>query len=412
MSVPSLRFKEFAQDSIEKKALMECTTRIGDGIHSTPNYDDEGSYHFVNGNNLVDDHIVINDSTKRVAKEEAEKHSRDLSDRTILLSINGTIGNTAFYRGERIMLGKSAAYINVSEGVSKDFVYQSLKSHRVQSFFFGELTGSTIKNLSLKTIRETKLLLPSLPEQRKIADFLSAVDEKIRLLTEKKDKLETYKKGVMQKLFPKQGQTNPELRFKRPDGTAFPDWEEKRLGVVFERITSKNKEDNQNVLTISAQHGLISQLEFFNKSVSASDLTGYYILERGDFAYNKSYSNGYPLGAIKRLDRYDKGVVSTLYICFRLIEDTGLNYWEHYFDAGQLNHEISKIAQEGARNHGLLNMSVVDFFKDIVVKIPSKEEMKRISKFLDELKTKVCLAETELDQMKDFKKGLLQQMFV
>lgn len=273
-------------------------------------------------------------------------------------------------------------------------------------------SGSKMPRASWEYISSIKFFVPTLPEQRKIADFLSAVDEKIRLLTEKKEKLETYKKGVMQKLFPKAGQTNPELRFKRPDGSSFPDWEEKRFNEVFDRVTKKNSEDNQNVLTISAQQGLISQLEFFNKSVSASDLTGYYLLQKGDFAYNKSYSNGYPLGAIKRLDRYDKGVVSTLYICFRLINDTGLSYYEHYFDSGIINPEISKIAQEGARNHGLLNMSVVEFFKDIRIEIPCIEEQKRISEFLDELKLKIEAAEMELGKIKDFKKGLLQQMFV
>jgi type I restriction enzyme S subunit len=144
-------------------------------------------------------------------------------------------------------------------------------------------------------------------------------------------------------------------RFRQEDGSEFPAWEVKKLGEVAERVTRKNKVNNINVLTISAQFGLISQLEFFNKSVSAKDVSGYYLLEKDEFAYNKSYSNGYPMGAIKRLNRYDKGVVSTLYICFKFKEKINLSFMEQYFEMGLQNIELEKVAQEEARNHGLLN---------------------------------------------------------
>ncbi|MDW1712897.1 restriction endonuclease subunit S, partial [Vibrio sp. Vb2865] len=186
-----------------------------------------------------------------------------------------------------------------------------------------------MKNISKPSFLSINVATPALPEQQKIASFLSKVDEKVALLTEKKDKLTEYKKGVMQQLFngkweEQDGQLifiPPTLRFKADDGSEFPDWIEKRLGKVFTRIRRKNKENNQNVLTISAQQGLINHEKYFNKSVSAKDVTGYYLLENGDFAYNKSYSKGYPMGAIKRLNNYDKGVVSTLYICFGLNQD-------------------------------------------------------------------------------------------
>jgi type I restriction enzyme S subunit len=261
-------------------------------------------------------------------------------------------------------------------------------------------------NMNTSNLKKYRIAIPSISEQQKIVDFLSTVDKKTGLLKEKYSLLKQYKKGVMQKLF------SQEIRFKDKNGCNFPDWINTKLGNVFERVTQKNKEDNQNVLTISAQRGLINQQKYFNKSVSAKDVTGYYLLQKGDFAYNKSYSKGYPMGAIKRLNNYDEGVVSTLYICFKSHDEQHDAFWEQYFEAGLLNREISKIAQEGARNHGLLNVSVVEFFRDITVHAPSEKEQVRLAEFLGALDKKLELVSQQIEQTQTFKKGLLQQMFV
>ena len=209
----------------------------------------------------------------------------------------------------------------------------------------------------------------------------------------------------MQQLF------SQELRFKNNNREDYPDWEIKSLGEIFERIVSKNKENNLNVLTISAQQGLVNQETYFTKSVSAKDVTGYYLLNKGDFAYNKSYSKGYPMGAIKRLTKYEKGVVSTLYICFKLRNDDSHNYFEQYFESGFMNNELQNIAQEGARNHGLLNMSIVDFFKSIFMPYPSLPEQTKIANFLTAIDEKIEKINQQITETQTFKKGLLQQMF-
>lgn len=249
------------------------------------------------------------------------------------------------------------------------------------------------------------IYVPSKIEQQKIASFLTIVDQKITKLKEKKELLEQYKKGVMQQIF------SQKLRFKDEFGNDFLEWEEKTLGEVSERIRTKNKENNLNVLTISAQQGLINQEEYFNRSVAAKDVTGYYLLQKGDFAYNKSYSNGYPLGAIKLLKNYEKGVVSTLYICFRFKEEVLNDFAEHYFESGMHNKEIELIAQEGARNHGLLNVGVKDFF-ETRMQVPSLEEQQKITAFLNSLSIKITAVITQIELMETWKKGLLQQMFV
>ena len=160
------------------------------------------------------------------------------------------------------------------------------------------------------------------------------------------------------------------------------EWNEARFHDMFSRVTRKNKEGNTNVLTISAQHGLINQNEFFNKTIASDDKSNYYLMEKGEFAYNKSYSNGYPFGALKRLDYYDKGIVSPLYICFAANENNKYPvFYVHYFEAGLMNREIQAFAQEGARNHGLLNISVDDFFNSNLL-TPPLSEQKKIAEIL------------------------------
>lgn len=161
------------------------------------------------------------------------------------------------------------------------------------------------------------------------------------------------------------------------------EWRKYRLGDLFERVTRKNINlESENVLTISAQYGLINQEEFFNKSVAGKNLNNYYLLKKGEFAYNKSYSAGYPMGATKMLEKYDEGIVSTLYICFRSKSDLVNNeYFKYYFESKQYYDELSKIAQEGARNHGLLNINVKDFF-NIKIIVPNREEQEKIVNIL------------------------------
>ena len=179
LNVPALRFPEFIK-SWECSILEKLSKKIGDGIHSTPSYDDNGTFYFINGNNLNGGKIVITSSTKRVSEKEAYKNNAEnLEANSILMSINGTIGNVALYHNEPIMLGKSACYINSKDNIDKNYLFYYLQYPKTQLYFEAELTGTTIKNLSLQSIRKTKIYIHTIEEQHKISRFLQKIDERI-----------------------------------------------------------------------------------------------------------------------------------------------------------------------------------------------------------------------------------------
>ncbi|WP_432741185.1 restriction endonuclease subunit S [Staphylococcus equorum] len=199
----------------------------------------------------------------------------------------------------------------------------------------------------------------------------------------------------------------PELRFPNYENS----WFSYKLNDISERVTRKNKNlESQRPLTISGQLGLIDQIEYFNKSVSSKNLTGYTLIKKGEFAYNKSYSNGYPLGAIKKLERYDLGILSSLYICFSFDENIDKSFMKNYFESTKWYREVANIAVEGARNHGLLNIPVNDFF-NININLPIQYEQEKIGEFFSKLDRQIELEEQKLAKLEEQKKGYMQKIF-
>ena len=153
--------------------LSSIVTVLGDGIHGTPVYSANGTTAFINGNNLQDGKIVIKPDTKRVTDEEASKHKRCLTKDTVLLSINGTIGNVAFYDGEHVILGKSACYFNLLSGVSKEYVRLVLETDYFEKYAVSVATGTTIKNVPLAGMRNLLVPIPPTAEQAKIVQAVA-----------------------------------------------------------------------------------------------------------------------------------------------------------------------------------------------------------------------------------------------
>lgn len=179
-------------------------------------------------------------------------------------------------------------------------------------------------------------------------------------------------------------------------------WEQRKLGDVVERVTCKNENNESTLpLTISAQYGLIDQNEFFDKRIASKDISGYYLIHKGEFAYNKSTSSDAPCGAIKRLDRYKSGVLSTLYIVFKILDESKINsdYLVTYYDTFLWHKGVRAIAAEGARNHGLLNIAPVDFFKTTVLMPKSIGEQREIGLYFKRLDHLITLHQRKLKKL-------------
>lgn len=202
----------------------------------------------------------------------------------------------------------------------------------------------------------------------------------------------------------------PKIRFKGYTD----DWEQRKLGDLVDRVTRKNQDlVSELPLTISAQYGLIDQNEFFEKRVASKDVSGYYLIENGEFAYNKSTSTDAPWGAVKRLDRYENGVLSTLYIVFGIKENNPVDsdFLVSYYSTNLWHKGIHEIAAEGARNHGLLNIAPADFFETELTIPQDIEEQKKIGKYFEELERLITLHQRKCEETKKLKKYMLQKMF-
>jgi len=202
----------------------------------------------------------------------------------------------------------------------------------------------------------------------------------------------------------------PAIRFK-----GFSDaWEQRKLGELVDRVVRKNTNNESTLpLTISAQYGLVDQITYFNNRVASRDVSNYYLVLNGEFAYNKSTSDGYPFGAVKRLDLYEKGVLSTLYIVFTPKKEQQINsdFLTVFFDTDRWHRGVAERAAEGARNHGLLNISAEDFF-DIDLSVPKDvAEQKQIGAFIRQLDNLITLHQRKYDKLTNVKKSMLEKMF-
>ncbi|MEY0302272.1 restriction endonuclease subunit S [Providencia manganoxydans] len=326
----------------------------------------------------------------------------------IVFSLRGNIGESAIVPAclPEANLTQGTARISVSVEHSNLFHYYQLASEKILNRVNALSKGSTFKEISLEELRKVKVLCAPLPEQKQIAQILSTWDRAITTTEHLLANSQQQKKALMQQLL------TGKKRLLDKNGVRFSgEWKVSKLSTLFERVTTKNNGQSTNVVTMSGQHGLIRQEDFFKKTVASETLDGYFLLRQGQFAYNKSYSNGYPMGAIKRLNRYPDGVVTTLYICFELSDSdrSDSDFWEHYFESGLLNKGLSQIAHEGGRAHGLLNVKPSDFFS-LKVPVPSFEEQQKIATVLSSADQEISALQQKLDALKQEKKALMQQL--
>ena len=399
----------------QRKVLDLLIQPITDGPHETPKLVEKG-VPFISVDAIVDNKIDFNRKRGNISEEYDElcckKYKPQFHD-VYLVKSGSTVGKVAIVETtDRFNIWSPLAAMRCGEKTYPYFLYDLLQTKDLQAQVADKASNGTQPNLSMRELEKFPVSVPSnLEEQKKIGDYFRSLDHLITLHQRKCDETKKLKKCMLQKMFPKEGEKVPEIRFSGFTG----DWKQRKLGEIVNRITRKNsKLISELPLTISAQQGLIDQNEFFDKRVASKDVSGYYLIKNGEFAYNRSTSNDAPWGAIKRLDRYENGVLSTLYIVFEIKDETLVNsdFLVAYYNTNLWHKGIHEIAAEGARNHGLLNIAPTDFFKT-KLKLPADiEEQQEIGEYFKKIDSLITFHQQKCDELKNIKKFMLQNMFV
>ncbi|WP_289834902.1 restriction endonuclease subunit S [uncultured Phocaeicola sp.] len=351
---------------------------------------------------------IVTSTEEKITKEGAKK-SRQVNKGDLILSNSMSYGLPYIMGIDGYIHDGWFVLKNFENTFDKDYLCNLLISSAIQNQYKRLAAGGVVQNISSDLVNSVSVSIPTMMEQKKISSLLNLIDERIATQNKIIEDLKKLKSAICEKLFCTPKDKQPKVRLH-----GFSDaWHFVRLSDICHRIRCKNTgEQCKQVLTIAAQYGLVSQEDFFNKNVASENLSGYYLLQKGDFAYNKSYSGDYAWGTVKRLDNYKQGVLSPLYICFRLDSArVDSDFLVYYFESKKWYKAVADIAGEGARNHGLLNISVIDYFNTIHC-IPSIEEQKQIAWIMRTLSSKITQEQRMLNCCIAQRKYLLRQMFI
>lgn len=411
MGEPKLRFK--ADDGSdfsgwEEKTLGELFAPLTYGMNAAATkFDGENRYIRITD---------IDDETHALLPNDIVSPSGELDDKylvkkgDILLARTGaSTGKSFLYHPKDGKLFYAGFLIKAHVLPSSDdyFIYSQTLTDRYWKWVKTASMRSGQPGINANEYASYSFAVPSLPEQRKIADFLSAVDAVIAAQQAEVDAWEQRKKGVMQKLF------SQEVRFKADDGSEFPAWESATVGELFTFVTEKNKDGHiNNVITNSAERGLVPQREYFDKDIAVDGNTkGYTVIRKGDFVYNPRKSTSAPFGPFNIYERNEVGIVSPLYTCLTPYDDEMAPYLAWYFKTNRWHpYIVTHGAQSGAR-HDRVGMTVA-LMEGIPVLLPSLPEQRKIADCLASMDEVIRKAKDELAKWQELKKGLLQQMFV
>ena len=347
--------------------LEECVSLLGDGLHGTPKYTENGEYAFINGNNLINGKIVIKPETKRVNEDEYLKYKKNLTDRTIFVSINGTIGNVGTYNGEKIILGKSACYFNVLDGIDKAFIKYIVSSPSFKTYLETNATGTTIKNVSLAQMRNYSFLLPPLPTQQKIAAIISSLDDKIELNNKINDNLEQQAQTVFKEIFADKIKNVSEI-----DG--------KPLGTLIDIVDnrgktppSSNEKNKFPILDVGALNSVGRIIDYKNCTKYVDEQT-----------YSTFFRDGHPnendillstVGSLAQMKFFkgDKGCIAQNVVAFRTLSISPFYLYEYlkFIKNDLLAYDIGSVQP---------SIKVTHIIKHLIY-IPKNEDLSKFESF-------------------------------
>lgn len=404
-TTPQLRFPGF-EEELKQQYLHEFTDLITKG--TTPKYFVTNGIKYIKIE-CFQENKIIND---RCLFIDEKTHSTDLSRSIlkcgdILFAIAGaTIGKCGIVENGNLPANTNQALAIIRLKNTEYISYMSyvLVSHVMQKYIYNNIAVGAQPNLNLEQINYFSFHLPPLPEQQKIAAFLTAVDERIRQLTRKKELLEKYKKGVMQKIFSRK------IRFKDENGRTFPEWKYKKLHEVLNEhcLLSTGKEE---VFSVSVHKGVVNQIEHLGRSFSASSTDHYNLVKPNDIVYTKSPTGNFPYGIIKQSKQQTNVIVSPLYGVFTP-ETPYLGYMlDAYFESNINTYNyLSPIVQKGAKN--TINITNQTFLSRSLVLPVSHAEQEKIYHFIKSISDRISILNFLIDKTTCWKKGLLQKMFV
>jgi len=289
------------------------------------------------------------------------------------------------------------------KGCSVDLIAQWIKSEAAKRFFYNATTvGASVcrRNVEWETLYEQALYLPNVAEQEKIAGLLTLLSNRISKQQQFVAALKKYKRGALQQIF------------RDGDDSRNGQWTTVRLGDIFKKASRRNSNGEcKNVITNSAEYGLIPQREFFDKDIAVDGNTSnYYVIQKGDFVYNPRKSNTAPYGPFNRYLLSEDGIISPLYTCLVLQADIDPAYLAWYFKSDAWYRYIYDNGSQGVR-HDRVSMTD-DLLMGIPVSYPTKDQQLRIARFLDLTEQKLMVAQREYDLLVATRAGFMQQLFI
>lgn len=405
--IPELRFPEFEGEWVEKKLGEVLNITSSSRVHK-----DEWTKKgvpFFRSSDVVADFKGTKNTKAYIPFELYDSLSNKIGrvkKDDLLVTGGGSIGIPFLVKNNEPLYFKDAdlLWIKNTNTINGYFLYSFFLTQSFKKYIKSVSHVGTIAHYTVIQVKNTPCQFPSLPEQQKIATFLTAVDNKIKQFTKKKALMEQYKKGVMQKFF------SQEIRFKDNNGKEFPDWQKRKLNESLYEHGTKST-GIEEVFSVSVHKGLINQIEHLGRSFAAKTTSHYNLVKPHDIVYTKSPTGDFPLGIIK-FSKIDKNViVSPLYGVFTPVTPALGYILDVYFESKvNVSNYLSSIIQKGAKN--TINITNSTFLSKKILLPVSHDEQQKISDFLTSISDKVEQVNAQLENAKAFKKGLLQQMFV
>ncbi|HGH8121907.1 restriction endonuclease subunit S [Citrobacter freundii] len=405
--VPKLRFEGFNKNWAVKK--LDSIFSFKNGLNASKEMYGKG-VKFINVLDIINnDKITYDVINESVGATDDQISSYQVMQGDILFQRSSEtrdeVGQTNVYADSKtVLFGGFVIRGRPLININSTFLNYQLKTDALRKDITQRSGGSTRYNIGQDSLGKVTAFFPEIREQEKIANFLSSVDEKMALLNKQYNLLCQYKKGMMQKIF------SQEVRFKDENGEGYPEWKYVDLKEIASKVNIKNREGLVNVvLTNSATQGIVRQDSYFEREiVTESNLQGYYVVSVGDFIYNPRISATAPVGPIK-MNELIQGVMSPLYTVFRFKKGL-LKFYQYFFESSVWHDYMKSVANSGAR-HDRMNISGADFFA-LPVSQPIEAEQSKIANFLSAIDEKISAKKAELDKLKNWKQGLLQQMFI